>query len=303
MSLAASPNHPSSRVAVIIASMGRPECLATMIRRLRVQTLAPSRIILSVAAKADIPRDADLLEGVEVAIGPKGLPTQRNTGLRVLAGDCDVVAFFDDDYIPSATALEHAAAFFAAHPEVVGANGLILADGINSPGISTEEAIGIVERFDAQAAAVDLTIHEDLEGLYGCNMIYRVAAIGDTRFDERLKLYGWQEDIDFAVKLSRHGRTVKSKAFAGVHQGVKGARTSGFRFGYSQVINPLYLMRKGTMSRKFALRLMLVNLLANHVRVFRPEPWVDRRGRLRGNWLGLWDAVNGRLTPERIETL
>ncbi|MFX5968694.1 hypothetical protein ABTE68_20020, partial [Acinetobacter baumannii] len=46
----------------------------------------------------------------------------------------------------------------------------------------------------------------DIEGLYGCNMVYRAASIAGLAFDERLKLYGWQEDIDFAVQAGRRGR-------------------------------------------------------------------------------------------------
>ncbi|MGL1475040.1 hypothetical protein ACSTIT_23615, partial [Vibrio parahaemolyticus] len=67
----------------------------------------------------------------------------------------------------------------------------------------------------------------DIEGLYGCNMVYRAASIAGLAFDERLKLYGWQEDIDFAVQAGRRGRTVATDAFVGVHLGSKGARASG----------------------------------------------------------------------------
>ena len=129
------------------------------------------------------------------------------------------------------------------------------------------------------------------------------AAIGTTRFDERLKLYAWQEDIDFAARLGRRGRIVKTFAFAGVHQGVKIGRTPGMRLGYSQIINPSYLVQKGTMRKGFAARLMLRNFLANHVKSMKPEPWVDRLGRAKGNWIGIFDLVRGRITPERIETL
>jgi hypothetical protein len=36
------------------------------------------------------------------------------------------------------------------------------------------------------------------------------------------------------------------------------------------------------------------------LRSFRPEPFVDRRGRLRGNMIALADVMRGRLAPERI---
>jgi hypothetical protein len=134
-------------------------------------------------------------------------------------------------------------------------------------------------------------------------MAYRVSAIGSTRFDERLKLYAWQEDIDFAASLHDRGRVVKTFAFAGVHMGIKSGRTPGKRLGYSQVINPSYLARKGTMRVGFAAKLIIRNVVANHLKSLRPEPWVDRLGRAKGNWIGLADLLRGRVTPERIEQL
>lgn len=290
-------------VAVIIASTGRPANLATSLRHFSNQTRPPAVILLSVASEEDLPSDLADYPGVEHVIGPKGLPAQRNTGLRNLKAAVDVVAFFDDDYIPSRRCIEKVADFFGANPDVAGANGLLLADGINTPGISTEEAEELVQCYDDVEPSPDTTIRKDMKGLYGCNMTYRRPMIEGIWFDERLKLYGWQEDIDFAAQLLGRGRLVQTHAFAGVHQGVKGGRASGVRLGYSQIINPLYLAGKGTMRTSFALRIIFGNFVANHARALKPEPWVDRAGRVRGNWLGLFDALRGRLTPERIEAL
>lgn len=290
-------------VAVIIASTGRPANLATALHHFSNQSQPPAAILLSVASRDDLPPDLGDYPDVEHVIGPKGLPAQRNTGLRNLQSSADIIAFFDDDYIPSRRCIENVAAFFSAHSDVAGANGLLLADGINTPGISTKEAEELVQRHDAADIAPDTAIRRDMKGLYGCNMTYRRRMIDGVWFDERLKLYGWQEDIDFAAQLLGRGRLVQTHAFAGVHQGVKGGRASGVRLGYSQIINPLYLADKGTMRTSFALRIIFGNFIANHARVLKPEPWVDRAGRVRGNWLGLFDALRGRLTPERIEAL
>ncbi|EGD59927.1 glycosyl transferase group 1 [Novosphingobium nitrogenifigens DSM 19370] len=289
------------RVAVIIASTGRPDCIATIVRHLRAQTLAPSRIILSVAADRDLPAPS-AREGCEVVIAPRGLPAQRNAGLAVLAGDSDVVAFFDDDFVPSRFAVETLSSLFAQHPDIAGATGHVLADGIKTPGIPAGRAERLVEEHDCHGPP-SMTYLRDVHGLYGCNMAYRTALLGGLRFDERLKLYGWQEDVDFASQVSRRGRTVETDAFAGVHLGTKSGRTSGVRLGYSQIQNPLYLLRKGTMRPGKAWKLMSRNLVMNHVRSLWPEPWVDRFGRVRGNWLGFADLLRGRLTPERIEEL
>jgi hypothetical protein len=38
----------------------------------------------------------------------------------------------------------------------------------------------------------------------------------------------------------------------------------------------------------------------NVTRAVAPEPYIDRRGRLRGNLLALRDVLRGDLRPERI---
>jgi hypothetical protein len=42
------------------------------------------------------------------------------------------------------------------------------------------------------------------------------------------------------------------------------------------------------------------NFLANFVGSIHPEKYVDRRGRLRGNLIGLLHLGTGHLTPEYI---
>ena len=68
-----------------------------------------------------------------------------------------------------------------------------------------------------------------------------------VRFDENLPLYGWAEDVDFCRQLATYGRIVENARTTGVHLGSNSGRTSGVCFGYSQIANPLYLWRKGTL--------------------------------------------------------
>lgn len=285
------------RLALVVASSGRPDCLAAFAARLPQQTRAPDRVIFSVAAAADLP---DMpLPGIEIVQGPPGLAAQRNRALDRVLGDVDLVAFFDDDFVPSCHALEGVQRVFLACPEVVGATGRVLADGVSTAGIPLAEAERLVDAAD-DAGPGDLRPRANLDGLYGCNMAFRAAAIGATRFDERLPLYGWQEDVDFAARLLPRGRLVLTHAFGGVHCGVKTGRTPGLRLGYSQVANPVYLARKGSMRPFRSARLIAGNMIANHLRALAPEPWIDRRGRLRGNWIALRHALSGQLDPEHV---
>jgi hypothetical protein len=133
-------------------------------------------------------------------------------------------------------------------------------------------------------------------------MVARQCAIREAhiQFDEQLPLYGWQEDIDFSRQMAPYGRIIQTPILTGIHLGTKRGRTSGLRFGYSQVANPIYLMRKGTMSIPFGFRTMIRNIIANIVKSFRPEAHIDRRGRFTGNLLALFDFIRGHLHPRRI---
>jgi GT2 family glycosyltransferase len=294
-----------TRIAIIVATLGRPEEVGQLLAQIARQTVAPSIVILSVESGDDLP--ANLTDNIHVVMGSRGLPAQRNRGMAPVLGDCDLIAFFDDDYLPCDRALEGMVALFDQHPDVVGATGSVLADGVRTGGINYDVALDIVRAFDDEASTrlqpITARVERDLSGVYGCNMVFRTSAIGDTRFDENLPLYGWQEDIDFAARLLPKGRIVKTDAFAGVHRGVMRGRTSGLRFGFSQMINPIYMVRKGTMRPKEAAALLARNFIANHVKALRPEPWVDRWGRVKGNWLGIADLLMGRADPRKILNL
>ncbi|WP_172332702.1 glycosyltransferase family 2 protein [Mangrovicoccus sp. HB161399] len=298
-----------ARITVIVCSLGRPECLAYLWQRLQIQTRPAHRVIVAVPSFEDVPsawaglaEEADLPRP-EVAISAKGLPRQRNVGLERALDDSDIIVFFDDDYVPSVHALEGIEKLFAAYDEVTGITGKLLADGINGPGIESEAAAQLVDDWEAGAGAAlraePPRVLESRRGLYGCNMAFRVSAIGDVRFDERLPLYGWQEDIDFGARVP--GKKFTTDALVGVHCGMKrGREKRGELLGYSQIANPIYLWRKGSMRPRFAMKLCLRNFLSNHMKALKPEPWVDRRGRLRGNWRAIGDLIRGNADPENI---
>ena len=93
---------------------------------------------------------------------------------------------------------------------------------------------------------------------------------------------------------------IACSSVTGVHLGVSGGRTSGKRLGYSQIANIVYLKRKGTMRAGFGNRLMTKNVLANTLRSVKPEPLIDRRGRLLGNVLAVVDCLRGEVDPRKI---
>jgi len=290
----------SARVGVVIATKGRPQLVALVVDTLARQTKPPDAIVLAVSDAADAPRAVG--GKATIVQSPPGSAPQRNAGIEALGNSVDVIVFFDDDFVPSRYWIENLSALFASEPDIVAATGKVLIDGINTGGLTWDAAARRIESADRTPQHAPGSIKDNVSP-YGCNMAFRVAAIGDLRFDERLVLYGWQEDTDFGARIASRGRCISSDALWGIHLGSKGGRSPGRPLGYSQIVNPRYLVAKGTMRPLKAIELAGRNLAANAVRSLRPEPNVDRLGRLYGNLVGLWDIAMGRCRPERAGEL
>jgi glycosyltransferase involved in cell wall biosynthesis len=287
------------KLVVIVPTVGRKDTVTRTLRHLERQTRPPNEVIVSAPDRSHVEPFAATRYPVSYVFGKKGLCAQRNHALDRALGRFDIVTFFDDDFLPAATYLERLLDAFAANPDWAVIHGNVVVDGVRGPGLSFEAGLSALEIAEAQPAAGPPVV-ADHAGAYGCNMSMRAEQIGALRFDERLVLYGWQEDIDFTNQLGRYGRIVSLSSLIGVHLGVKGGRLSGMRQGYSQIVNPVYLLRKGTMPTRFALDLMARNVTANIAKSLWPEPYVDRRGRLKGNLLAAYHLMRGRIEPEHV---
>lgn len=290
------PSRRVLRLAVGIATVDRPQVARTTVDRLSRQSRRPDQIAVSIPTRGDFEGETD----IRLLIGARGLTAQRNAILDAVP-DADVICFFDDDFIPHTDYLKALEEAFLADPTLVGGTGLVVADGIIGPGYSAAEADRLLESPGEVAFAEPVPVYS----AYGCNMAFRLDRIRAERlrFDERLPAYGWLEDVDFSRRVARFGSLAQIRAAVGVHLGVKGGRQSGRRFGYSQVANPIYLVRKGSYDWHRAAWLMGRNIAMNLFHAPRPEPHIDRRGRLAGNIEAFADILRGRLNPARIAAM
>lgn len=277
--------------AVVIASTRRPAILAATLQAIADQTTPADEIVLSLAERADAPED--LPDGVRVVIGPRGLTRQRNAGLDALSPEIELVTFFDDDAEPAVDYLEKARRFAEQRPEVVLFDGEVVVDGAVTGEVSRERAREIL------AAHVTTETVTGQPEAYGCNMTVRATVAHAVRFDERLPLYGWLEDRDFAVRCGRHGAVVLYGGCAIVHLGTSSGRISGHRLGFSQIVNPHYLWRKDVLTPSQLLHFWFLALAGNGHGLLRRDPVIDRGGRLRGNLRGFAAVVRG-LGPEAV---
>jgi GT2 family glycosyltransferase len=295
------------KIAVAIATLDRRSTLERTISHLAHQYRLPDAIYICTPNDSPVeqhvaPSCVATAEfaGIDATVltSPRGSTNQRNAILSMIQGRFDIVTFIDDDFIPATNYLQLVERDFAANADWAIIMGHVPFDGARNAGYTFDEGLALLQTASNQAAKATAIINH--VGAYGCNMSIRLAIVGQTRFDERLPLYGWQEDIDFTSQLRKHGRIVGPQYLVGVHLGTRAGRSSGVRLGFSQIVNPVYLMRKGTMPHVFGLKLMSRNIAANLARSLSPEPHIDRRGRLRGNMLAFSQLLRGKVEPEHI---
>jgi glycosyltransferase involved in cell wall biosynthesis len=291
------------KTVVIIATKGRPQEVSNLIGALGRQSVRPDKIVVSACEPSDTAQIA-ADDNLKIVFGSPGSSVQRNRGLSLVRGKCDVVVFFDDDFVPSRYWIEYVQDVFSNHPDVVSATGVVLVDGVISGGIAWSDGQLRVDEAD-RSKSTNLGNYGLKRGRspYGCNMAFRASAVDSLTFDERLALYGWLEDLDFSARASRRAGMIATNLLWGVHLGSVRARTSGLRYGYSQVVNPWYLRTKGSMTYPEAVIYILRGLVRNAFGTIFPNSTVDRLGRFKGNLIGLKDIVTGRSTPERVTEL
>lgn len=291
------------RLVVMIPSANRPGILPETVRAIARQDRLPDLLVLSLAALDDIGDLAPehLPFPVEIVVGQKGATRQRNGALDLLRPN-DIALFLDDDFLMAPDYLGCTVEVFETDPEVVMATGTVLADGIGGPGYDHAHGARMLAHLTGTPAQGKVVA--TYSG-YGCNMAFRAGVVleHELAFDEALPLYSWLEDVDFSRRLAPFGKIVKAGTMRGVHLGTKTGRTPGIYLGYSQIANPIYLARKGSITRLHALEMMTRNSASNLVHSFRPPRWADFRGRLKGNLIAMGDVFRGRVSPERIMDL
>ncbi|MDE2435382.1 MAG: glycosyltransferase [Sphingomonadales bacterium] len=293
------PDHDKLRIHVAIATVGRPQSIDRIVSLLPDQTRPADGVVVVATCDDDVRGLISESPGETVLFAPKGLCRQRNAALDFLKGKSDVVVFIDDDFIPVPDFLEQIERLMRQDSSLVGLTGHLVADGAHTGEIHAADALARLATQSRQAGAQT----ERTTWLYGCNMAIRLSAAENLRFDEKLPLYGWQEDVDFSARLGRRGSMLRSADLSGIHLGTRSGRVSGRRFGYAQVANILYLRRKRTISAVHGYGLLLRNLTMNLARSLWPEADIDRRGRLIGNAMAFADVLRGSIDPGRIEQI
>jgi GT2 family glycosyltransferase len=286
-------------LAVIIASVGRPLTLHETLLSVLRQRLRPGQVVLSVSADEDVRPETRGLPGVSIVRGSLGLTRQRNGAIDALAPAIELVAFIDDDVELHDRYLERVVRVFRERPDVALVDGCVVADGRDIPRARSRE---IVASTEAAAGPAIREIGPEL--IYGCNMNVRRSVLAKARFDERLPLYGYMEDRDFAFECARIGRLARCESALLVHLRPSGGRISPRRLGFSQIMNPVYLWQKGNYVswRNLAWQVSRP-LLVNAAFALATRQRAHRLDLLAGNCRAFSSILRGHIAPEDVTRL
>ena len=285
-------------ISVLIATHDRAAVLHDTVANLRRQSFRPAEIIVVVSDRSHVLDATTRLDGVRVVLSDRGLCVQRNAAIRAVRAGCDLMVFLDDDVELHPFYLREMHDLFQADPALVLATGLVLADGAKTSGIPRLEAERIIQDAHSEPSTGDVS---PTWTTYGCNMAVRSSVTKHVQFDERLPLYAWLEDLDFAASCSRFGKVVKNGTAQVVHLGTKSGRVSERRVGFSQIMNSYYIARKSNLTyKKMFLFYWAKPFLSNLTMSLLPQRHMDRRERLIGNLKAVVAILQGRCAPEDV---
>ena len=289
------------KISVIICTIGRAPVLHETIQSILAQTYPAEQILISTPSRNNVLDETTAIPNVVVVQSRLGSSAQRNDALD-FQENSDLIAFLDDDMELCNDYFENMVRLFEQNPNTVIASGHLLHDGGITTPIDREKAKLLCAQKIIQGGGREIQIEARRFG-YGCNMFVNARLAGEYRFDERLPLYAWLEDSDYSARCTAaRARPVTCLNSIGVHLGWRGGRVSGYRLGFSQIVNPLYLWKKG---RVFTFPYIVTQywlrcLAGNIIGTLTGNAEEDRLGRLAGNWCGIRHVLRGECDPGHV---
>lgn len=253
---------------------------------------ATERVVLERPGLDAVVRQVDYFR---VRGGLAGLTRQRNVALRWAA--TRLVAFFDDDCVllPGCLAAL-AAACDAPERPLVGACAVILNELTSPPALwRLRRLLRIVPSLQPGSYArsgmsVPWHFLADDESevrvghwMQGGAMMWRTAAARQEGFDERLDGYASAEDLEFSLRMRRHGAMARVGAARVLHLHAPGGRPDPYRLGYMGVRNLLHVHRQHLDGRTWRDAAYFYYAFVADT-LLRTSALAVRRGRARERW-------------------
>lgn len=249
----------SNKIAFVVATKDRPEELHHMLRSLDRQTHRPDQIVIidggTLSVKAVL-KDFPELNLIYKTFFPPSAAKQRNFGLREVSPDITLVGFLDDDVELDVNAIEKLLLFWEDAPHRVA--GVAMNMG-NHPDLLASslkylpftEWLGLYSQTkgDVLPSGFQTMIGKVKKNIYvnwlptGA-VVWRKKIFEDYQFDEWFRDYSYLEDLDFSYRVGKKFRFMVLEEAKYYHFPAGDGRGNDFRFGFKEVDNRLYLVKK-----------------------------------------------------------
>ncbi len=200
-------------ISVVIPSYRRPKDLARCLDALKKQK-RPADDVLVVVRDTDTETwtfiqtlNPEFLPLRTATVSVSGVVAAMNAGMDAAGGD--IIAFTDDDAAPHTDWLERIEAHFLSDSNIGGVGGRDWVYHGTQLEEGEREIVGQVQWFGRVIGEHHLGVGEarEVDVLKGVNMSFRRSAIGQLRFDERMRGTGAQVhfELAFSLALKRSG--------------------------------------------------------------------------------------------------
>jgi GT2 family glycosyltransferase len=291
---------------VVVCTRNRPASLRRLLDTLVAQETPVEQLLVVDASDDDaservvrecpgIERAARGIDYFRVRGTLAGLTRQRNVALRWVA--TRLVAFFDDDValLPGCVAALVAACDAPERP-LVGACAVSVNELTTPPALwRLRRLLGIVPSLQPGSYARsgmsipwhflpdDASVVQVGHWMHGCAMLWRTAAARAEGFDERLDGYATAEDLEFSLRMRRHGPMARVGAARVLHLHAASGRPDPYRLGYMGVRNLLDVHRTHLEGRTWRDAAYFYYAFVTDT-LLRTLALLVRRGRVRERW-------------------
>ncbi len=249
----------SNKIAFVVATKDRPEKLCLMLKSLNSQSYRPDQIIIIDGGKQsakEVLKDFSDLNLFYSTFFPPSATKQRNSGLKEISPDITLIGFLDDDVELDVHAVEKLLSFWKNAPDhVVG----VALNMVNHPGLyaSSLKNLPFAERlglYSQNKGDVLPSAFQTMIGTVKANIFVKWLPTGavvwknnifkDYQFDEWFKDYSYLEDLDFSYRVGKKFRLMVLEEARYYHFPSIRGRGSDYKFGFREVENRLYLVKK-----------------------------------------------------------
>lgn len=249
----------TNKLAFVVATKDRSEQLEQMLRSLERQTRRPDQVVVVDGGQKSCQKIIPKFPRLSVrytTFSPPSATKQRNYGITRVQKDITLVGFLDDDVELEADAVEVIMTFWENAPETIVGVALNMA---NHPVLfaSSLKALPFAEQlgvYSKQQGAVLPSAFQTMIGYVSTNtpvqwlptgaVVWRKSIFQNYRFDEWFTEYSYLEDLDFSYRVGKEYHLMVLANARYYHHPALDGRGSDFRFGWREVENRLYLVKK-----------------------------------------------------------